>query len=226
MPNHYIVLVISACTIGTADGVDSLSNSSKISSMSDDLDNLANVGQNCCHTKDNGSNSSHSSDLIDGSSSWDSNNFESRTKLANMPVVGRFCTIVDKTSKPVEVRPFSNEYNKILDVPVVDAAIKWEDLLNGDVHYLLVKNALYAPSMEHNLIHPFVMREAGIIVNDIPKIHVRNPQVKDHGIYFEESKVRIPLSLIGVFSYFPTSKPSEEELKNIEDILLLTPVNN
>ena len=29
----------------------------------------------------------------------------------------------------------------------------------------MMRNALYVPSMPHNLIPPFIMREAGIVVN-------------------------------------------------------------
>ena len=42
-------------------------------------------------------------------------------------------------------------------------------------------------------------------------------------MYFKDEDVRIPLSLNGVFSYFPTSKPSEEDLEQCENILLRTP---
>lgn len=84
-------------------------------------------------------------------------------------MIGSFSYIVDNTGKTVEVKPFSNECNKWIDVPIADAVIKWKDPFNGDVYYFLVKNVLYVPSMEHNLIPPFVMREAGIIVNDVPK---------------------------------------------------------
>ena len=55
-----------------------------------------------------------------------------------------------------------------------------------------------------------MIMEAGIGINDTPKIQVGDPSVEDHLIYFPEEKSRIPLSLWGVFSYFPTSKPSVE----------------
>ena len=39
--------------------------------------------------------------------------------------------------------------------------------------------------MNHNLILPFLMREAGIIVNDISKIHIDNPTRENRSIYFK-----------------------------------------
>ena len=80
--------------------------------------------------------------------------------------------------------------------------------------------------MEHNLIPPFLMREAGIEVNDTPKIHSENPQVEDHSVYFPLQEVRITLDLIGIFSYFATSKPSENDLDECERVMTLTPDGN
>jgi hypothetical protein len=77
--------------------------------------------------------------------------------------------------------------------------------------------------MKNNLIPPFVMREAGIGVYDTPKIQVAEPTTEDHSICFPETGFRIPLSLWGMFSYFPTSKPTALLMKEIEDIYLLTP---
>ena len=77
--------------------------------------------------------------------------------------------------------------------------------------------------MRNNLIPPFVMREAGIRVNDTPKIQTSDPTEEDHSIYFPDNDFRIPLSLWGVFSYFNTSKRSTEQMMNAEDVYLLTP---
>jgi hypothetical protein len=94
---------------------------------------------------------------------------------------------------------------------------------SGKQYILLVRNALHVPAMEQNLIPPFVMREAGIVVNETPKIHVNDPTVEDHSIYFEESNFRILMALWGTFSYFPTSAPTTDELDACDDVYLLTP---
>ena len=60
----------------------------------------------------------------------------------------------------------------------------------GSRSYILVlRNALHVPSMKNNLIPPFVMREAGIKVNDTPKIQTSNPTEEDHSIYFPDNDV-------------------------------------
>ncbi len=77
--------------------------------------------------------------------------------------------------------------------------------------------------MKNNLIPPFVMREAGIRVNDTPKIQTIDPTEKDHSMCFPETDFRIPLSLWGMFSYFVTSRPTAKQMMEAEDVCMLTP---
>eukprot|EP00957_Ditylum_brightwellii_P198941 15163762-Ditylum_brightwellii.AAC.1 len=77
--------------------------------------------------------------------------------------------------------------------------------------------------MDHNLISPFMLREAGIMVNEIPKIHKENTTGHDHAITFPNSGLRIPLEIWGVFSYFPTSEPLIEEVNTSKNVYTLTP---
>ena len=46
--------------------------------------------------------------------------------------------------------------------------------------------------MTNNLIPPFIIREAGIIVNNEPKIHVNDPTNSDHAIIFKDTDFKIP----------------------------------
>ena len=67
-----------------------------------------------------------------------------------------------------------------------------------------------------------MMGEARVVVYDTPKIQVENPTVEDHSIYFQETGLRIPLQLWGIFSYFSTSKPTSEDMTDSEEVYLLT----
>jgi hypothetical protein len=67
------------------------------------------------------------------------------------------------------------------------------------------------------------MREAGIKVYDTPKTQVTEPTIEDHSISFPETGFRIPLSLWGMFSYFPTTKPTASLMMDTEEVYLLTP---
>ena len=110
-----------------------------------------------------------------------------------------------------------------MQVPIVDAAVQYECPYSGTLHVLIIRNALHVPSMKHNLVPPFMIREEGIQVNDTPKIQVNDLTTSDHSIYFPETNFRIPLSLWGVFSYFPSSKPMAQTLQETEEVYLLTP---
>ena len=88
---------------------------------------------------------------------------------------------------------------------------------------LVVRDSLFVKEMDNNPIPSFIMREAGVTVNEVPKIHVYDPSVEDHAVIFRETGFRIPLSLHGIFSCFTTSKPSVNDLNEIDQVYLLSP---
>eukprot|EP00957_Ditylum_brightwellii_P037203 2816596-Ditylum_brightwellii.AAC.2 len=122
----------------------------------------------------------------------------------------------------MEVNPFIPDYDA-MKVRFVDAALKYDYPHTDKRYFLLVRNALHVPSMDHNLLPPFVLREAGIRVNDTPKINKKNHTVDDHVITFPGEGLRISLDLWGVFSYFPTSKQLIEEVNTPKSVYILTP---
>ena len=113
----------------------------------------------------------------------------SRTELdshANMPVIGRNAYILSKIGETVDVALFTPDYNPI-SVELVDAALKYEYPCSGKVKILIIRRGLYVPSMTHNLLPPFMLREAGIHINEVPKIHVTSPTEEHHAITFQET---------------------------------------
>ena len=87
---------------------------------------------------------------------------------------------------------------------------------------IIVRNALYVTYMDINLIPPFIVREAGVVINEKPKIHVSYPSLDDHAIIFVKDNMRIPLKINGIFSYFETTTPIPEKVRDCEDVLLIT----
>ena len=61
---------------------------------------------------------------------------------------------------------------------------------------------------------PFILREYGLVVNDVPQIHVNELTWESHSILDEESGLRIRLKLDGVVSYFPTIYINKDELED------------
>jgi hypothetical protein len=64
----------------------------------------------------------------------------------------------------------------------VDAAVRYDCPFDGRVYILLIQNALYVPSMDYNLLLPFMFREAGVIVRGTPKIQLDDPSDDDHAL--------------------------------------------
>ena len=76
-----------------------------------------------------------------------------------------------------------------------------------------------------NVPFQLLIGEAGVTINDTPKIHVKNMGVEDNALTFEKEQVQIPLQLNGVFSCFQTSKPTLVEVKTCDpnNVLHLSP---
>ena len=93
---------------------------------------------------------------------------------------------------------------------------------------MVVRNALCVPSMNINLIPPFIMREAGLVLSTTPKIHCDDPTVEDHSMFDEETGLRIPFTLNGIFSVFESRSLNEDEIDNAENYqtVFLTPDSN
>ena len=105
----------------------------------------------------------------------------------NMIVVGSDWYIISRSDITAVVNAFTDNVGTI-QVPIVDALIVYEDEITGNIYYLIAQNALYVKSMQHNLIPLFIMREAGLIVNERAKIHTIPDIVcpEDHSIIHDD----------------------------------------
>ena len=161
-----------------------------------------------------------------------------RTELdshANMVVLGRHCRLENPDipvpgspgSRYAIVSAFSPDY-KPMKIQIVDACIGYWCPTNETTYILHFNDVLYVPSMEHNLIPPFILREAGFIVNDTPRIHCQDVTKDSHTIISEDGDLRMPLRLHGVFSYFPSFKPDDDHYHSgsSNEHYLLTPTGN
>ena len=146
---------------------------------------------------------------------------------ADSAVVGKNCYVLRKTGKVAKVQGFTSALGKPLLVPFVDAIVAYDEPTSGKTMLLKIRNALYVQSLHSNLIPPFIMRLAGIEVNECPKFLSKYPTEHDHSLFFKDEDVRIPLELRNTISYIPSRVPTQDELQimNTPDIklLLLTP---
>jgi hypothetical protein len=141
-----------------------------------------------------------------------------------MVVLGGSCFVLSNSGLHADVNAFTPDHETML-IPIIDGAKLYINPFTGTKWIIIYKNALSVPTMENDLVLPFLLREAGVEVNDTAKIHIKSPSVTDHSIYFPTSELRIPLLLCGTFSYFPSYKPTLKDLEEIDQdqILPATP---
>ena len=142
----------------------------------------------------------------------------------NMAVVGRHSTVINRSGKSADVRPFSEDCSQMAAVPIVDVAVAYDCPYILKTYIMVVKSALHVPSMNHNLVPPFILQEAGLIVNGVLKICTKQEYLTNetHCIVSKDysdnngTDLRIRMKLDEIFSYFPTRNLIMNELENCE----------
>ncbi len=144
---------------------------------------------------------------------------------ANMSVAGGGTTVIAKSGHFATVTPFSPDLPVLEKVEIGDAAMCYDDPVSLRNYILVMRNVLLIPTMSHNLLPPFLVREAGLFLDENPKHQAVAPTINNHLIYDSRMGMRIHLQLQGIFSVFPTRPLSLEELKNWESypVIFITP---
>ena len=121
---------------------------------------------------------------------------------ANMVVLGKEFFIIAKQKDKSSVSAFVDDVGSLPSVSVVDAVLAYDCLVHFIIILMMFRNALYIQTKEHHKMSPFILREAEITVNEVLKIHCKNPTSDDHTIWIDTLKVCIPLELDRVFPCF------------------------
>ncbi len=132
-----------------------------------------------------------------GSSQWP------RCNRAGLPCHYGGCTVIATSGRYAMVTPFSSNLPTMDMVEIGDVAIVYDDPISLQTYLLVMRNALLIPMMDHNLVPPFLLRMAGLQVDETPKYQLALPTFDNHSIYDSETKMCIHLKLKGIFSYFP-----------------------
>jgi hypothetical protein len=142
-----------------------------------------------------------------------------------MAVAGSDCTIIAKSGNFADKTPFLTNLPVLQMVEIGDAMMAYDDPFTFTTYLLVMQNALLIPSMDHNLIPPFLLPEAVLILDEMPKHQLESPTIDNHVIVDEESGMRVHLQLNGIFSFFLTRNliPYEVEHWNTYPIVFLTP---
>ena len=94
-----------------------------------------------------------------------------------MVVIGKQVFVFSHSGKYTDVKAFAKEVNGLPEVLIVAAVISYDCTSSGETYLLVVRNSLCVPKMGINLIPTFILREAGVILNDTPIIHCKDTSV-------------------------------------------------
>ena len=81
-----------------------------------------------------------------------------------------YAYILNYKSRNAEVIPSTLYYDMLKDVPIIGATIAYDCPFSGKTYLLVCQNSMFVSSMTHNLIPQFILIEANIVVNNVPKV--------------------------------------------------------
>jgi hypothetical protein len=138
---------------------------------------------------------------------------------ANTCGVNDVARILEYTDQVAEVSGFSEGLGTLKDVPIVNAAVAYDDPVSGETIILIINQALYfGSSIQHILLNPNQMRHHGLTVDDVPK-HLSNGN-STHSIHQESENLWIPLQLKGIISYFSIRTPTDREINEFSTVTI------
>jgi hypothetical protein len=129
--------------------------------------------------------------------------------------------IINKTDRQVSVTPFIKSLGSIQKVPIITAAIAYDNPRSRKVFILVIRQALYFPDMKRCLLCPMQMRLNDVVLNEQPKFLTTHPTDQDHAIILED--LTISLNIFNVASFFHGRTPTRKEYKECKRIELTYP---
>jgi len=129
--------------------------------------------------------------------------------------------IVNVTDRYVNASPFIKSLGSIKRVPIVSAAVAYDDPRSGKVFILIIHQALHFPEMKRSLLCPMQLRLNDVVVNERPKFLTPHPTDQDHAIVVND--LVMCLQIHNVASYFDARTPTKNEYEECDRIELTYP---
>jgi hypothetical protein len=131
---------------------------------------------------------------------------------------GDSALIIQDTLQCASVSPFLRSFGSLDNVRIVTAANAYDCPDTFTTFILYFPQSLYIPELDRLLIAPNQLRSHGITINETPLFALPPDQrhADSHSIISPEHsmRMRIPLQLDGVISYFPTRKPTGNKIRD------------
>jgi hypothetical protein len=132
--------------------------------------------------------------------------------------VGGDVMIVNKTDRLINVTPFTQSLGSVKRVPIVSAAIAYEDPRSGKVYVLIIHQALHFPEITRSHLCPMQMRLNDVVINERPKFLTNHPADNYHAMIIDD--LVIPLEIHKVASFFYGRKPTKKEYEECDRLEL------
>ena len=152
---------------------------------------------------------------------------ESRTDLdshADQCVIGRNALLVHDYNRPINVSGYDPTGPVTSNLRTISAALAYDDAATGETVILVVNQAIYIPTISHNLLATMQVRLNDVKINETPRFLTDTLDELTHSIVIpmadRDEPYVIPLSLKGVSSSFPTRTPTIEEFETLPHLIL------
>ena len=133
---------------------------------------------------------------------------------ADTIVCGANCAVMYYTGKQCDVSPYTDAYEAIKSVPIVQAGTAYDNTETGETFILVFNEAIWmGDKMEHTLVNPNQLRSFGITVQD--NAFINAPTY----VSTEGNEFHFPLEFHGAILSAPTRTPTEHELQTCTCLL-------
>ena len=100
---------------------------------------------------------------------------------ADNTVLGNSCILIHDTGRKVDVSGFSTAF-RLIELPIVMGAVAYNHLTTSKVYILVFHQTVYCCQMDNHLICPMQCYVNGVVINNMPKMCVHNPDDSMHSI--------------------------------------------
>jgi hypothetical protein len=121
----------------------------------------------------------------------------------------------------INVMPFTQSLSSVKGVPIVSAAIAYDNPKTVKGYVLIIHQALHFPEMTRSLLCPMQMRLNDVVINERPKFLTNHPTDNDHAMIIDG--LVIPLEIHKVESFFHACKPTKKEYEECDRLELTSP---
>ncbi len=136
---------------------------------------------------------------------------------ADTIVCGSNCTILHFTGSECDVSPYTDSYEAIKSVPIVQAATAYDNPETGETTILILNEAIWmGDKMENTLVNPNQLRAYGLTVQDNP--FSESPTF----VVTAGHECILPLMSQGTILGVSTRTPTNQELQSCPYVILLS----